>query len=82
VSALANLRATAAALLGAAVLIEAVLTYRHQVRPRHQVSVGRTAPIPSGPQHRVPSTTHSAVPARPARIGPGGSARTATPTSL
>ena len=84
VAALIDLRAAAAVLLGAAVLIEAVLTYRHRVRPRrHRVLHDRTEPVPSGRQHPAPSATHSAASARPARTGPGGrSAPTATPTSL
>jgi hypothetical protein len=84
VAALADLRATAVVLLGSAVLIESVLTYRHRVRPRpHLVFSDRGRPVPSGLRHPAPSTTHSAAPGRPARTGPAGrSARTATPSSL
>jgi hypothetical protein len=84
VAALFDMRATAAITLGAAVLIEAVLTYRHQVSPRRHRLPGanRVRPVPSGPQPTAPPT-HSAEPARSARTAPGGrpANRTATPTS-
>lgn len=84
VAALIDMRATAAVTLGAAVLIEAVLTYLHRVRPHPRpMRSDRTTPVPSGPQHPVPSSTHRADPARPVHPLPGGrSAPTATPTSL
>lgn len=84
VAALFDMRATAAISLGAAVLTEAVLTYRHQVQARRHRSPerNRVRPVPSGPQHTAPPT-HSAEPARSARTAPGGhpANRTATPTS-
>lgn len=84
VAALFDLRATAAISLGAAVLIEAVLTYRHQVRPRlHRApEPDRVRLAPSEPQHTAPPT-HNAEPARSARTAPGGhpASRTATPHS-
>jgi hypothetical protein len=84
VAALFDLRAAAATSLGAAVLIEAVLTYRHRLRPRRNRAPepDRVRPVPPGPQHTAPPT-HSAEPARSARTAPGGhpADRTATPHS-
>jgi hypothetical protein len=81
VAALVDMRATAAVSLGAAVLIEAVLTYRHQVRPRlhRPAESDRVRPVPSGPQHTAPPA-HSAEPARSARTAPGGHPAGHTPT--
>jgi hypothetical protein len=83
VAALIDMRATAALTLGAAVLIEAVLTYLHRVRPhRRPARSDRTTPDPSGPQHTAVSPTHRTDPARPIHPAPSGRpARTATPTS-